>query len=416
MSTMTLPAASHIGVVDDDIDFAVMVADMCRTLGYRTTLHSSATALLNAGPVNNYSALVIDLSMPDMDGFELMRRLAAAPFGGPVVLMSGFDLPVLKAAQQAGKGLGVDVLGLLKKPFRFAELSTLLTSDPANRRPPSQAAADISVEELERAIYDDALEVHMHPQVALHDGRWTGMEALVRWRHPTRGMVTPDRFVPLAETSGLALAMTRNVTQRALRISRLAEAQCGFAGTISINIAPASLTDEQFPEVMDSLVRMAGWSQRQVCLEVTETSVAANRAQALEILARLRLKGFTLSIDDFGTGHSSLENLSEMPVSELKIDMNFVRPALNDKTAHVIVENCLRLGHQLGMTVVAEGVESAGHWHWLRGIGCDVAQGYMVAKPRPPEELAHWSREWMSMNPARSESSDISIAATAHGR
>jgi EAL domain-containing protein (putative c-di-GMP-specific phosphodiesterase class I)/FixJ family two-component response regulator len=388
------PEAKHIAIVDDEGEFAATVADMCHGLGFRTTVHRSAVELLDAQAPWTYGAILIDLSLPGVDGFELMRKLATRRDSSPVVLMSGFDFPVLKAAQEAGKALGVNVLGMLKKPFRLRELADLLAR--AGERPASAPAlpGDIDAEELARGIAEDQIEVYMQPQVSLTDGRWTGMEALARWNHPTKGLLTPDRFIPLAEQSGQALALTRNVVQRALRIGRQARSRHGFEGMISVNLSPVSLTDAHFPDMVEGLLNLMGWSHGKFCFEVTETSVANNPVQALEILARLRLKGFSLSIDDFGTGHSSLENLSRIPVSELKIDMNFVLAAMTDHTAGAIVRNSLSLGHELGLTVVAEGVETAQHWHWLRQIGCDIAQGYLVARPLAPDALDAWPRRW----------------------
>jgi FixJ family two-component response regulator len=237
----------RIAIVEDDGQFAGTVADMCESLGFQSAIYPSAQELLNVKPEAPFAVIFIDLSMPGMDGFELLKGLAVAHWESPVVLMSGFDYPVLRAAQEAGLGLGVEVLGTLKKPFRFAEIHAMLSQTKAQSMEPPQGGATIQRDDLEEAIADDILEVYMQPQVALEDGRWTGMEALVRWPHPTLGWLLPDSFIPLAEESGLALALTRSVAQKAMRIAKAAKERCGFSGSISVNVAPSSLTDEQFP-------------------------------------------------------------------------------------------------------------------------------------------------------------------------
>ncbi len=397
-ATTALPAGGTmnpplLAIIDDDDDFSQLLAAMVRELGYRPMVYRSAYPLLKDLRRQPFAMIVTDLSLPDMDGFELMKALATAHHRVPVLAVSGFDPAVLKAAELTGISLGVDVRGTLRKPFHLSELHAAL-SQPGHPAPLPPTYNSVSVTELDEAIYAEALAVHFQPQVALDGRGWTGVEALVRWPHPTRGLLGPDRFVPLAEDQGLALALTRTVTRKAVRQACDLQAATGFAGTVSVNLAPAALIDPQFPDIMEALVRNAGWPPQGLCFEVTETSVAANRAGALEILARLRLKGFRLSIDDFGTGHSSLENLAEMPVSELKIDMKFVQAGLTDPTARVIVENCLSLGHQLGLSVVAEGVETQAQWAWLHQAGCDVAQGYLVSRPRPAAELIDWHAAW----------------------
>jgi EAL domain-containing protein (putative c-di-GMP-specific phosphodiesterase class I) len=154
------------------------------------------------------------------------------------------------------------------------------------------------------------------------------------------------------------------------------------------------MTDLTFPESVMAAVVKVGGNANTLMFEVTETSVPADPARARDILTRLRLKGFILSIDDFGTGHSSLESLQTLPFSELKIDLGFVRVAETDKAARLIVESSVALGRQLGLTVLAEGVENEALWRWLQQSGCELAQGYFIAKPMPLEKIAAWKTEW----------------------
>jgi EAL domain-containing protein (putative c-di-GMP-specific phosphodiesterase class I) len=167
-----------------------------------------------------------------------------------------------------------------------------------------------------------------------------------------------------------------------------------YQGTMSINLPPAAMTDLRIPEMVTTMAVKAACDAERLQFEITETSLPPDPAKAIDILARMRLKGFVLSIDDFGTGHSSLEQLRKLPFSELKIDLSFVRGAETDIAARVIVENSIELGRQLNLAVLAEGVENEVIWRWLRDVGCELAQGFFVAKPMPLEHLLSWHHEW----------------------
>lgn len=386
-----------IAVVDDEAEIAKLLAEMAYGQGFAADTFQCADKLLAARKDKHYAVTVLDLSLPDMDGFEVLRalgeQLCHAQAVEPLVLISGHDRSVLSAARRRAEKLGLRILGSLTKPVRAPEFAHMLASITASPATPDSRVL-VSAADLQRGIDNDEMLAFVQPQVSLRTGEWVGLEALVRWKHPQFGLLTPDRFVPLAESTGLALALTRAVILQALGIAQRARDQQGFSGTLAINLAPVSLTDPHFPEAMARLVQEVPWDPARLCFEVTETSVAADPDLALEILARLHMRGFRLSLDDFGTGHSTLENLSLMPVSELKVDMNFVRPGLQDRTARVITEQSIALGRELGMRVVAEGVETLSHWQWLRKAGCDNAQGYFISRAIPGHLLRGWSENW----------------------
>jgi EAL domain-containing protein (putative c-di-GMP-specific phosphodiesterase class I) len=194
-------------------------------------------------------------------------------------------------------------------------------------------------------------------------------------------------FVEIAEAADLAQALTWRV------IEKVAEAAAALPDlSISINLPPVSLTDVTFPDRVVAHLASGGLPASRLHFEITETSVVREAVSALDILTRLRLKGFSLAIDDFGRGYSSLEQLRRLPFSELKIDRSFVSRMDRDATSRSIVEHCITLGHDLGLTVVAEGAETSGVWHELERAGCDVVQGYFVMRPAPATELADWIR------------------------
>ena len=356
--------------------------------------HSSAEILSLWQQGGHADLLLLDLAMPDTDGIEILRHWSG--HRPSLILMSGLEPAVLEAARRLAQSRGFTVIGVLGKPVRPEALLELLSLPPQELLPSPVAMIPLQAACLARALERDELLVHVQPQVSLETGEWLGLEALARWQHPELGLIYPDDFIALAEASGQALALTRLVAEKALAIAVAARDELGFTGYLSINLSPVSLVDLGFPDEMARLVLTHGWEASRLRFELTESSVPVDRVSGLDILTRLRLKNFSLSIDDFGTGHSTMEGLHQSPVSEIKIDMSFVQPALTNFPARTITEKSIGLGRQLGLTTVAEGVESAGHWRWLRSIGCEVAQGFYISRPIPGSELAGWYEGWQT--------------------
>jgi EAL domain-containing protein (putative c-di-GMP-specific phosphodiesterase class I) len=211
----------------------------------------------------------------------------------------------------------------------------------------------------------------------------------VRWQHPQYGMLFPDRFIGLAERSGLIGRLTEEVINQAVSQSTMWHEQ-GYAFKVSVNISSENVSNLSMPEYLESLTKLHQLDPRMLMLEITESALMSEITTSLDILTRLRLKGFKLSIDDFGTGFSSLSQLHKIPFTELKIDQSFVMKMVEDPQSAAIVETCIMLGHKLKMSVVAEGVEDHRIWTQLKALNCDIAQGYQIAKPLPPDELIKW--------------------------
>lgn len=251
------------------------------------------------------------------------------------------------------------------------------------------------VAELRRAIEQDELSLYFQPKVSLSSGKVTCAEALVRWEHPSHGLLSPDMFVPIAEQTGLIRPLSRWVLDAALRqVSRWR--QDGLELAVAVNLSMRNLHD---PEIADMIrQRLTRWGVPPSCLtiEITESSLMADAARAMEVLGRLREMGIYVSIDDFGTGYSSLTYLKRLPVHELKIDKSFVAQMASDENDLAIVRSTVGLAHDLGLSVVAEGVEDQQTWDLLADVGCDVAQGYFISRPLPPLVLGEWldSADW----------------------
>jgi diguanylate cyclase (GGDEF)-like protein len=243
--------------------------------------------------------------------------------------------------------------------------------------------------ELREAIKRDELVVHYQPKAELQTGTVIGVEALVRWAHARRGLLYPDTFLPLAEHSDLMRPLTLAVLHQALRQCAQWE-RAGLRPTVAVNISVSNLLDTRFPEEVKALLRSHNVGAERLQLEITENVVMADPERSLDILARLSENGVGLSLDDFGTGYSSLSYLKRLPVKELKIDRSFVTDMATDRNDAAIVRATVELGRSLGLVVVAEGVESADVWRQLRTYGCDIAQGYYLAKPMPAQEIGAW--------------------------
>lgn len=262
--------------------------------------------------------------------------------------------------------------------------------------------------DLRRAISERALDVFFQPKAEIHARKITGAEALVRWRHPERGLMLPDDFVPLAEHTGLIKGLTLLVVDRALEQSKIWRDD-GMELTMAVNLSPRDLTDLDLPTTIAGLLVKWGIPARYLELEITESTIMTNPLRAIEVLKGLSAMGISLAIDDFGTGHSSLAYLKRLPVSALKIDKSFIMGMAADSNDAAIVRATIELGHDLGLRTIAEGVTNQQAWNKLDLLGCDLAQGWWISPPLPPEELS----VWLSERPSSSDSHLVSLGRTA---
>jgi len=243
--------------------------------------------------------------------------------------------------------------------------------------------------ELRQAIDHGQLVLHYQPKVDAHTGHVLGVEALVRWQHPTHGLVPPGEFIPLAERTGLIGPLTHYVLDAALRQCR-AWRQAGDELAVAVNVSARSLLDLGFPDEVASLLARWEVPAGLLVVEITESIVMTDPTHALQVLGRLNEMGVQLSIDDFGTGHSSMAHLKSLPVQELKVDRSFVLQMASNTSDAVIVRSTVELGRNLGLRVVAEGVENSQTLQELDALGCDAIQGFYISRPVPADELTTW--------------------------
>jgi EAL domain-containing protein (putative c-di-GMP-specific phosphodiesterase class I)/FixJ family two-component response regulator len=389
-------SAINILVLDDDSFMLKLLGRMLDGLGYTlvTTCDTGAGALEWVDSLGTSPSLILmDLNMPEMDGIEFVRKLVEHDYTGSLILVSGENERTLQMTEKLIHAHQITVLGHLTKPVSLEKLSTLANTWMPARDESFVTKRTYGANELRSAITNHELINYYQPKVEVATGAVVGVEALVRWRHPVDGLVFPDQFIGTAEEHGLIDFLTHVVL-----IDALAQAKAwhhdGLKLRIAINVSMDNLSSVAFADFVAETAIEAGIAPQDIVLEVTESRLMLDQRAPLEVLTRLRLKRFRLSIDDFGTGHSSLAQLRDIPFDELKIDMSFVHGAWHDETARAMYDASLALGKQLGMTVVAEGVEDAEDWDLVRSTKCDLAQGYFIGRPMPSTELIDWLASW----------------------
>ena len=381
-------------VVDDDMVVLQQVKAMLDKLGVREVLTAvngvEATTVLNKRG-GEIEVLVCDLSMPEMDGVELIRGFGKTGFKGGLILISGADEKIISTVNKLAVLQGVRVLGQLQKPVSAAQLAILLshTADLPEQKLQSASGPVVSKEAIRAAMAAKEFSIWFQPKVDATSLRAVGIEALARWQLPGGKFIPPDNFITVAEREGLIGELSQMLVALALTEGAKLFA-AGFPLKIAINLSGSWLNDLSLPDFILSNTRLAGLRAIDVILEVTETGVMEDLTTALDVLSRLRLKGFGLSIDDFGIGYSSFEQLGRIPFTEMKLDRSFVNKGVQDAAARAILESSMDMAHKLNLSTVAEGVETELDLKLVRSLGCDLVQGYLIAKPMPVQDLIVW--------------------------
>ena len=398
----------NILLVDDDAFQLQMLSRQLAILGldqiHACTSGQEALTLMEAltlleGQPTGEQLIFLDLNMPGMDGVEFIRHLVDILYTGALVLVSGEDARILETAEHLARAHHLHVLGHLSKPVQSENLKVLLESwRKVTPKASSKETKPYGAEEVQKAIANGELVNYYQPKVDMASGTLRGVEALVRWQHPKDGMVFPDAFIGVAEVNGLIDELTRAVLVEALAQSRRWYDE-GLSLRVSVNVSMHNLTRLDFADFVLSQIEASDIAAENLILEVTESRLMTDMISSLDILTRLRLKRIGLSIDDFGTGHSSLAQLRDLPFDELKIDQSFVHGAALDNTRRAILSGSLGIARQLGMKTVAEGVEDREDWDLLRRQNCDLAQGYFIGRPMPAGKLRSWLTGWEARIP-----------------
>lgn len=400
----TKPPKPKALIIDDDIHICHFIKTYSDSLDFETTVLSQPEKLCDVYR-QEFDLFVVDLNMPKVDGIEIIRFLGLNKSKAQVILISAEEQSILLAARELANSHNLSVLGIVNKPIKSDVLTNLLSkgmdriraleisAELVNPLMPEGSMELPSLEELKTAITDGEIDVYFQPKIFLADGSMAGVEALARWKHPDKGFIPPDFFIAFAEEYNLIEQLTEHILVKT----------CNYASEwnglpddfrISVNVSTLSLGDLYFPDILARTIKENRMKPSQFVLEITESTFSEDPTATLDVLTRLKLRGFSLSIDDFGTGHSSLARLRQIPFSELKIDKSFVIASDTNSECRIIIKNTIELANNLGLKVVAEGAETKEHIKLLTGYECDIVQGFFYAKPMPSEQFTEWYLNW----------------------
>jgi hypothetical protein len=374
-------------IIDDEEDICDIIAEIGSRRGFDVRTLSVTDQVTSVLKEFKPDLIMLDLMMPGTDGVELLRLLAEHSKEAKLCLISGSDARVLNSARRLGSAHGLDVISALEKPLNMGVMNALF-DEILKASGTGETKTDLA-----QAIASGQFSLHYQPVIEIATQRVKGVEALARWTHPHRGLLQPEHFLEDVVNDGLMQALTDVVVQTGI----IQAARWHLAGEnliLSMNVTASTLLDLTLPDRIAELCKQQGVPPNHLILEVTETEAMRDVTRTMDVLLRMRIRNIGVSIDDFGTGHSSLRELQRMPFSEMKIDKSFVIDMATNKDCAVIVNSIIDLGHNLGLKVIAEGVEDARTWRMLRERGCDYAQGFFMGRPMPEAEFDRWLKNW----------------------
>ncbi|MEN3031169.1 EAL domain-containing response regulator [Chromobacterium amazonense] len=390
-------------VVEDSAVQRQHACDLCRQLGI-VNLRQAADGNEALARMREQlpSLVLIDLEMPGMDGVQLIQQMAKDNLSVPIIVASGKDYLLISTVELMGRELGLPVLGGIKKPLRQQALEDLL------RRvwtPPSESSAEVELcqdKDVRLALDQGQLVPYYQPKVTLDGGLLKGAEMLVRWHHPELGVIPPSRFIPVIEACDWATELTLLMLEQGLQQWQ-EWARRGLRLPLSVNLSALSLKGTTLADEIDQRIRASRVPPRFIVFEITETAVADNLAEAIGIAARLRLSGVGLSIDDFGTGFATFQQLMRFPFTELKIDQSLVTSISNKPHLEAVFNSILELARRLQLTTVAEGIETPKDLSFVGERGCVMGQGYYFTKPLAADQFESWVKNRMQRKPEPSQ-------------
>jgi EAL domain-containing protein (putative c-di-GMP-specific phosphodiesterase class I)/DNA-binding response OmpR family regulator len=433
------PRANRLLVLDDDPFVPRWIRQVAEHEGYDVTVSGDLQTVRSLCRSFRPTLILIDLTLGGYQGLDALRLLSAERCTMPIILTGAAEAGVLHSASRFGMTLDLSMAGIIAKPIELGQLRRALAAhvhgimddessvigrmlrDSVNRDGANVAAngagtvtsnagvtisngslgaagatgaagvSDVPRAEdearLRAAVDAEELRVHYQPQIALATGAVVGVEALVRWQHPTRGLISANSFLPLAERLALMRPLTMFVLESALDEAR-GWARSGQPVSVAVNLAGSLLNDPTLADEIERQCEARGVAPEMLTLEISESATIGHAQDVVDALTRLRVKGCRLSLDNFGTGFSSLVELRTLPFSQLKIDKTFVGDATSRPAARAIVDAVIEFGHKIGLQIVAEGVETREALVILKEAGCDFAQGFLISRPVDAVALA----------------------------
>jgi EAL domain-containing protein (putative c-di-GMP-specific phosphodiesterase class I) len=386
----------RILILDDDEAVGQTIQWIAENLGFEAEFVTHPDEFFKRLAQTSPDIITIDLAMPELDGVEIMRLLAERQCESKIIISSGMGTRVLDAAQRSASEHGLSIAGVISKPISKEAMRSLIGqgSDLNPSALPKEPCAERDKFVVTKSDIESALEHHefflaYQPKILCKSGEPAGFEALVRWQHPAPCIIMPDNFIPVAEQAGLIDVLTGQIFNQSLEW--FSQSFFGANLKLSLNISAKSLVDIHLVDILSSLCSLHRVAPDHIVLELTETSAMIDPILSLDLMTRFRVKGFQLSIDDFGTGFSSMVQLVRLPFSEIKIDKSFVMNAQKSQESRSVIKSIIDLGHSLDLLVAAEGVEDLDTLNYLNTLGCDFAQGYLIARPMPGEAARSWA-------------------------
>jgi EAL domain-containing protein (putative c-di-GMP-specific phosphodiesterase class I)/DNA-binding NarL/FixJ family response regulator len=392
-------AQLHFLVAEGDQVQRHALADILVHLGVGriTQAPDGHTALrhFSAGITPAVDIAIIDLALPGMDALELIRRLGEARCRAGVIVVGAQSNAVLFSVETMADAYGVNVLGAIGKPVIGSRLVALIHNhlQPGAAQGAREPAPVLSFDEVGQGLQNREFDPYFQPKIELESGQVKGLEMFARWRHPLYGVLGPASFMPALESARRVDYLDWTMIEKSVAACRVLHDQ-GVPISVSINVDQSTLAHPQFMEQIAACLERHRIMADYITFEMTESAVLSTDPHFLERLLRLRMKGFGLAIDDYGTGRSNLQLLARIPFSELKIDRSFVDGASKKTAIGTVLRSCLGLARSLDRRSVAVGVETKQDWDFLQGLGCTYAQGYYIAKPMPVEDFPAWLADW----------------------
>ncbi|MBL4836307.1 MAG: EAL domain-containing response regulator [Kordiimonadaceae bacterium] len=383
-------------VIDDSAFQRHMLSIVCTEAGYLTVLVNNGIEALAALDEMTFSLIITDLEMPEMDGLQLIREMADQNITSKIVLVSGHSESLLFAAKQLGEQFGLNIVGTLAKPYvpeDFLELlleaSLINPSNTLNPQFQGEFQGQLSHKSVARGLEGGAVVPFYQPKVCSKKETLIGFECLARWKTDRGKILGPGSFIPTTEDYNLMTELTDVIIQQACEDVAHWHKK-GFHLPVSVNISTDNLQDADFPDRVADFAERRGILPTSITLEIREPKVMEQARECLEGMSRLRLKGFGLSIDNFGTGHASLKQLQYLPLTELKIDRSYIAAAMYHKPSRTVLETGIQLAQNLSLNCVAEGIETPDQAELLSSLGCAQHQGFLYGRPMPREEVLPW--------------------------
>jgi EAL domain-containing protein (putative c-di-GMP-specific phosphodiesterase class I) len=395
-------SADRLLILDGDAAIANIISAQAETLGFKVKAFDDSKLFIDAFNVWQPSHLAIDLTMPTTDAIGLLASLVKLNCDARIILSDGSDAPVLSTARLIATEKKLNIVGIVPRPIQQQVLKDFLstpTLEKLDTVPAKILAEEVALAKepfiadeaaINHALQNNQFTVYYQPQIDLPSGRVFGLEGLVRWCHPTFGVTLPEMFIPIAEKTGQIDQLMQLVITNAFAFIR----KLGPDLTFSLNISAKNIHDNRLVDTLAKSCDEFDIDPQRVILEFSDSAALMEPAETEDTLQQLRTKGFRIGIDDFGAGYSSVDQLAELPFSELKIDKSLVTTMTSSSKSRKVIASAINLADTLGLSTIAKGVENSMAAIGLRELGCKLGQGYYFAKPMNQDETLLWLNDW----------------------